>query len=88
MTIYFSAQTVGFYIDEIHGENIPSDAVEITKEEYIALLNGQSSGNSIIAGENGAPILVPQITNPLPQPTKEELMAKLLEIQAQLEKLV
>jgi hypothetical protein len=85
MTIYFSAQTVGFYISDIHGENIPSDATEITEEEYFFLLEGQSNGNSIVAGENGAPMLVPQITTPLPQPTKEDLMAKLLEIQAQLE---
>lgn len=85
MTIYFSAQTVGFYISDIHGDNIPSDAAEITEEEYFALLEGQSNGNSIVAGEGGDPMLVPQITTPLPQPTKEDLMAKLLEIQAQLE---
>jgi hypothetical protein len=84
----YSKSTGGFYTPEIHGENIPSDAVEVTDEQYDALFAGQRSGKEIKGDENGFPILVdPPIAEPPPPPTKEELMAKLLEIQAQLEKM-
>ena len=32
--MFYSKSTGGFYDAEIHGNNIPSDAVEITKEKY------------------------------------------------------
>lgn len=38
MTLYFSASTNGFYDSEIN-ETMPSDAKEITFDEYQALLN-------------------------------------------------
>lgn len=53
----YSATTGGFYDREIHGDNIPADAVEITAEEHVTLLNGQSSGKRIVADENGFPVL-------------------------------
>lgn len=56
--IYFHALTCGFYTQEIHGENIPADAVEITAEQHAALLQGQSEGKVITADENGYPVLV------------------------------
>ena len=31
---------LGFYNEEIHGENIPADAVEITNEQWLDLLAG------------------------------------------------
>lgn len=58
----YSAQTNGFYISEIHGENIPDDAVEITQEEHARLLNGQADGLAIVADERGRPILAPRPT--------------------------
>lgn len=38
---HYSPTTKGFYTPEVHGENIPADAVEITDAEYSALLDGQ-----------------------------------------------
>lgn len=55
--MFFSAQTCGFYDREIHGDNIPADAVEITREEWLALLDGQSQGKQIVAGKDGRPEL-------------------------------
>lgn len=52
----YSATTRGFYTPDIH-VSIPSDAVEITDEEYIALLDGQSQGQQIVSDVNGYPIL-------------------------------
>ncbi|BBH11692.1 phage tail assembly chaperone [Chromobacterium haemolyticum] len=56
--MYYSKSTGGFYDPVIHGEAIPSDAVEITTEEHAALLSAQSAGKVIRAGEDGKPLSV------------------------------
>ena len=67
---YFSPSTNGFYDTEIHGDDIPEDAVEITREEHAALLEGQSAGQMIAADEDGKPVLQDR-----PAPTREQLVA-------------
>ena len=69
--MFYSKTTGGFYTAEIHGDNIPDDAVEITADEHAALLEGQSQGKIIYADKNGKPIL----KDP-PPPTAEELQAQ------------
>ena len=69
--MFYSKSTFGFYTPEIHGDNIPSDAVEITTEEHQALLEGQSQGKVIVADESGRPIL----QDP-PPPTAEQIIAQ------------
>lgn len=65
--MYYAESTNGFYTREIHGDNIPSDAVEITTDYHAALLAGQSSGKVITFDETGypvlesAPVLPPQV---------------------------
>ncbi|MGE8178905.1 phage tail protein [Pseudomonas fluorescens] len=56
--MFYSADTRGFYSHETHGDTIPLDAVEITDEQYGALLEGQSIGKLITGGEDGYPVLV------------------------------
>lgn len=56
--MFYAGSTGGFYVREIHGNNIPADAVEITKEEHAALLGGQSQGKRIEADANGLPTLI------------------------------
>ena len=56
--MFYSEQTGGFYDEAIHGDSIPADAVEITREQHAALLAGQSAGQLITADENGYPVLV------------------------------
>jgi len=69
----FSPSTKGFYLEAIHGDNIPSDAVEITNEEHAALLAGQSAGKIITAGPDG----VPYLADPAPVVlTQEQEIAK------------
>ena len=63
---FYSASTGGFYTPEIHGENMPSDAVEITEQEWKDLLNGQSQGK-VIKAVDGKPALVDA---PPPPPPK------------------
>lgn len=55
--MYYSGKTGNFYDRAIHGDAIPEDAVEITTEEWSALLDGQSSGKIIVAGKGGKPEL-------------------------------
>lgn len=58
--MFYSKQTGGFYTREIHGDNIPADAVEITTEEHAALLAGQGQGKLITADGDGRPVLQDQ----------------------------
>jgi len=61
----YSAQTGGFYDREIHGDAIPADAVDVTAEEYAALLAGQGQGKIIAADADGRPVLQDR-PSPLP----------------------
>lgn len=70
--MFYSASTGGFYSHEIHGDSIPSDAVEISDEVYEQLLNGNASGKRIIADDFGYPVLADY-----PAPTYEQALAKL-----------
>lgn len=65
MKIYFSKSTLGFYLDQVHGEKTPGDAVEISAELHQELLNGQAEGRVISADDGGAPVLVDQGLPPL-----------------------
>jgi len=53
----YSAKTNGFYLPDIH-DNIPDDAVEISNDYYVTLLDGQAKGQTITADDNGMPVLV------------------------------
>lgn len=66
--MFYSASTKGFYSAEIHGSNIPGDAVKITNEEHAALLEGQSEGKLISPDKNGFPVLItPEVVPYIPQ---------------------
>ena len=69
--MFYSKTTGGFYTAEIHGDNIPADAVEITEAEHAALIEGQSKGQRIVADTNGRPIL----QDP-PPPSPEQIVAQ------------
>jgi len=68
--MYYAKSTGGFYAKEIHGTNIPKDAVEITEEYWEKLLQEQSLGKQIVPDDKGYPIL----KDP-PMPTQEEINA-------------
>lgn len=73
--VYFSKSTNGFYLKEVHGDNIPADAVEITHEQHSELLVGQVNGKKISADNGGYPILVDVVVD---EPSSEikKLMCK------------
>lgn len=55
--MYYAASTKGFYDPDIN-QVIPQDAVRISREEYVALLDGQASGKQIVPDNSGRPTLV------------------------------
>lgn len=59
MTIYYSKTNQAFYDSAIHSR-LPEDAVEISHEQHTALLAGQSSGQVIMPGKDGKPVLAEQ----------------------------
>lgn len=63
---YYSRSTKGFYDKEIHGNNIPSDVIQITDEHHKYLLENQSH-NKLIDVVDGKVVLVDRII------TQEEL---------------
>ena len=65
----YAKSTGSFYDPQIHGDNIPADAVEITDAQHAELLAGQSTGKVISGDADGNPVLV----NP-PAPTHEQLL--------------
>lgn len=70
--MFYSKSTGGFYSAEIHGTNIPDDAVGITTEEHALLLQGQSKGKLIVPDANGFPML----SDP-PAPTAAEIWERI-----------
>lgn len=70
--MFYSKSTGGFYNREIHGSNIPSDAVEITTDEHAALLVAQSAGKIIRSDQNGKPIAVDP-----PKPTSAQVWERI-----------
>ncbi|WEW99795.1 DUF4376 domain-containing protein [Pseudomonas nitroreducens] len=55
---FYSAQTEGWYRTDIHGDEIPGDAVAISDEGYSELCAGVSASKMLIPGEDGRPMLV------------------------------
>lgn len=66
MTLYYSQSTGGFYDDQIHSR-LPEDAVAISPEQHAALLAGQSSGQVIMPGKDGKPVLTSKAPSHLHQ---------------------
>lgn len=64
----YSKSTGGFYAQEIHGNNIPADAVEISDELYSDLMLAQSAGKVISADSSGRPAAIdpPVVPDPVP----------------------
>ena len=54
--IFYSKLNQAFYDDTIH-TSLPEDALEISPEQYAALLAGQSAGQVIMPGKDGKPVL-------------------------------
>lgn len=65
--MFYSPSTRGFYVRAIHGSAMPPDVVEVSHEQYAALLHGQAEGRQIVPGPDGVPILADDPA-PIPPP--------------------
>lgn len=70
MKLFYSAEAGGFFSSLISGNNVPSDVVEITSAEHVALLNGLREGRTISIDVAGRPSL-----GALPAPANRDLSA-------------
>ncbi|MBA7802498.1 hypothetical protein HV170_13335 [Citrobacter freundii] len=68
MKVFYSAQTNGFYPDDIEFNTLPDDLIEITEEYYKSLLQEQSQGKIITSNESGYPVAIDR-----PTPGNDEL---------------
>lgn len=66
--MFYAKSTGGFYTPYINGKNIPDDAVEITDEKYLELLQDQSAGKIITSDDKGNPIAI------APPPLTQEVL--------------
>ena len=62
--LFYAASTGGFYSSHIHSD-IPSDAVQITREQHSGLFIAQSEGKQIVAGDDGYPVAVTPKVDPV-----------------------
>ncbi len=56
--MFYSASSGGFYMQGLHGDAIPPDAVPVTAEAYAELFAAQAQGARIVPGEGGVPTLL------------------------------
>lgn len=79
MSIYYSKTTGGFYVPEIHGDGIPDDAVEISHEAHVELLEAQATGKTIVGDADGLPQAVepaaPVVTWDIVRSKRDALLA-------------
>jgi len=74
----YSPSTRGFYRQEIHGDNIPADAIDVADGTHAALMEGQAQGQQIMPGPDSNPYLAdpPQSSPPVqPLTVREKLNA-------------
>ena len=71
MAIFYSATTGGFHDSTLQAP--PAGAIEISAAHYRALMDAQSSGFRIVAGQDGAPVAV----DPDSVITPEQALARL-----------
>jgi hypothetical protein len=57
---FFSRSTRGFYHRDLHGDAIPEDAVELSTEQYDAVMQGCSLEACIAVGSDGYPVIQPR----------------------------
>lgn len=85
MQYKFSPSKNGFFLVELHGEAVPSDAIDLTAQEHAELLAGQAQGKRIVVGADGRPELAdPVLLSPAQLAAKRmaEIKAGLSQIDA------
>lgn len=76
----FSSTTGGFYTEAVHGDLIPTDAIEISFEKYSELMDGVSKGKAISVDSDGYPVVseYPEMTASKKEELARDLRNKIL----------
>lgn len=61
MNWFYSPETGGFYIKELHADNMPPDSLEISKDLHTELFEQLVAGKRIVPGVGGFPCAVDQV---------------------------
>ena len=56
--MFYSKSKNSFYLEEIHGSSIPSDAVEVAEAQWNSLVAAQAAGKLLAADSDGNPIAI------------------------------
>ncbi|HMT03023.1 MAG TPA: hypothetical protein PKD00_06910 [Burkholderiales bacterium] len=75
MQYYYSPQSKGFYVDNIHGANIPNDGVKINQKQYTEFFAKQSSGK-FTWDFNGKSFIYTEVIINYEEIAKTQLIAK------------
>lgn len=67
--MFFSSTLGGFYDPAIHGDTLPDDAIELSADEFTALILGQAQGMVLTVDSQGRPVLVDPPPNHLYSPS-------------------
>lgn len=76
ITYFYSGSTRGFYNSDIHGTNIPPDAIPLTSVDYTALIEAQSAGKIITVADG-----VPVAQDPPPPSHEEQIKVQIAQIE-------
>lgn len=69
LNMFYSQSKNGFYLESVHGVNIPLDAVEISDAVHDEMMRGQTAGKVIGSDERGYPALRDPEIAPIPVQT-------------------
>lgn len=58
MGYLYSKKENGFYHTDVHGKDVPDDAVPISDAKHRALMEAQSTNKEIVGGDDGFPVSV------------------------------
>jgi hypothetical protein len=75
MQYYFSVKTNGFYVDQVHGKNMPEDVIKIDEQQWQEYLQALDNGKQLVLNKCKKLTLVDK---PLPKLDYSELAKKLL----------
>ncbi|WP_046856795.1 phage tail assembly chaperone [Pseudomonas sp. CCOS 191] len=54
---FYSAATGGLYVHDVNGTSMPADAMEISEDNYSALISAAADGKVLISDSNGFPVI-------------------------------
>jgi hypothetical protein len=61
----FYSDAAGGFCDPAFYPELPADAVQISHDDYVALMAAEGAGKKIVTGADGFPVLIDRVSAPL-----------------------